>query len=124
MAVVEVALSFPPMLLTLLAWRFERSARPALSGARGRIFKFGLLVSIFTSVLIACCWFNPFPLQSDGRGGYSAVRNYQLQASALCAALITASLGSFGRGTPRLLLICNGVALFGLACGALLSNGA
>jgi hypothetical protein len=124
MAVVEVALSLLPMLLTLLAWRFERSAQLPLSGARGRIFKCGLLVSILTSVLIACCWFNPFPLRSDGRGGYSDIRNYQLQASALCAAFVTASLGSFGRGTPRLLLICNGVALFGLAYGALLSDGA
>ena len=123
MSGIEVALSFLPMLLTLLAWRFERSARPPLSRARARVFKCGLLVSILTSVLIACCWFNPFPLQSDGRWGYSDARHYQLQASTLYAAVLTATLGFLGRGTPRLLMICNGVALFVLAYSALLSNG-
>jgi hypothetical protein len=122
MAFIEVVLSFLPMLLTLLAWRFERSAQPPLLRTRARVFKGGLLFSIVTSLLIAGCWFNPFPLQSDGHGGYSDARNYQLQASALSAAVVTTALGSFGRGTPRLLMICNGVALFALAFSALLSN--
>lgn len=122
MAFIEVVLSFLPMLLTFLAWRFERSARLPLSGVRKRVFECGLLVSILTSVLTACSWFNPFPLLADGRGGYSDARNFQLQTSALCAAVVAVILGFFGRGRPRLLMICNGVALLVLAYFALLSN--
>jgi hypothetical protein len=80
MVFIEVVLSFLRMLLTLLTWRFERSARLLLSGVRERVFECGLLVSILPSVLTACSWFNPFPLLADGRGGYPDARNFNQES--------------------------------------------
>jgi hypothetical protein len=117
-----VILSVFPLAMTYQAWRFQYK-HPPLSGTRWLLFGCGLLLSVVCAIAVACCWFNPFPLLADGRGGYSNIRNSMLFEAALSAALLTIGLAIFGRGAARLLLAGSGLLLAIMAFGAFLSNG-
>jgi hypothetical protein len=87
------------------------------------LFRCGLLLSVVCALAVVCCWFDPFPLLPDGRGGYSDIRNSILFKAALSTALLTVGLAMFGRGVARLLLAGSGLLLTIVAFGAFLSNG-
>jgi len=107
---VMALLSLFPMALTYPAWRFQRKLHPPLSRGRLFLFRCGLLVSVLCSLGISS-WFHPFPLLSDGHGGYSDVRNVVLSMAALYSALPAIGLAIFGRGAARLLLAGSGLLL-------------
>lgn len=79
-------------------------------------------MSVVCSLVVLISWFNPFPLLSDGHGGYSNIRNSMLLDAGLVTALLTV-LAIFGRGRSRLLLAASGIVLAFVAFAALLSNG-
>ena len=89
---------------------------------RRRLFKCGLGLSIVCSIAVLCSWLQPFPLASDGQGGYTDVRNFTISEIALLAALMTTALATFGRSVARLSLLGSGVLLTIGAYGALLSR--
>lgn len=99
--------------------RFDAS----LSRTRRRLFKSGVFVGILCAVAVVCSWLHPFPLLSDGQGGYSDRRNFILSLAALYAAPLPILLAIFGRGGARLLLAGSGFLLVVLAYGGLLSGG-
>jgi hypothetical protein len=116
-------LSLFPMALTYPAWRSQLKLAPPLSRTRLFLFRCGLFLSIVCSLAVVASWFDPFPLLSDGHGGYSDIRNGTLFSGALFTALLTIGLAIFGRGAARLLLVGSGVLLTIAAFGAFLSNG-
>ena len=118
-----VVLSLLPMASTYLAWRFQQKLNPPLSRARVLLFRGGLLLSILCSLTVICSWFDPFPLLSDGNGGYSDIRNSLLFMGALSTAVLTIVVAICGRGAARLLLVVSGLVLTIMAYGAFLSNG-
>jgi len=120
---LELLLSLFPLALTYPAWRFHQRLNPPLSRVRLTLFRCGLLMSIICSFMVFSSWFNPFPLLSDGHGGYSNIRNSMLFDAGLFTAFLTAGLAVFGRGRSRLLLAASGLVLVFVAFAALLSNG-
>jgi hypothetical protein len=119
----ELFLSLFPLALTFPAWRSQQRLTPPLSKIRLALFRCGLVMSIICSFMVFSSWFNPFPLLSDGHGGYSNIRNSMLFDADLFAALLTVGLAIFGRGRSRLFLAASGFVLAFTAFAALLSNG-
>jgi len=119
---ISALLSMLPLSLTVLAWRAQNDISPRLSRPRAIAFSAGLLASLMCAVTSVCCWLEPFPLASDGHGGYSDV-NEVLFAMALATALLTFVLAFFGRCSPRLLLCGAAVIQFVIAFLAILQNG-
>ncbi len=120
---LTTVLSLCPMALTFLAWRFEARNNPRLTRVRRLLFNCGLGWSILCSLAVLCSWLQPFPLVSDGRGGYSDFRNLALSEDALLAAPVTIGLAIFGKSVARLSLLASGILLTIGAYGALLSRG-
>lgn len=87
------------------------------------LFRGGLLLSILCSLTVICSWFDPFPLFSDGNGGYSDIRNSLVFMGALSTAVLTIVVAICGRGAARLLLVVSGLVLTIMVYGAFLSNG-
>ncbi len=120
---LEILLSLLPLALTYPAWRFQQRLNPPLSKVRLTLFRCGLLMSIVCSLMVLSSWFNPFPLLSDGNGGYSNIRNSILFDAGFFTAFLTVGLAVFGRGRSRLMLAASGIVLAVVAFAALLSNG-
>ena len=116
-------LSLFPLALICSAWRFQQKLDPPLSHGRLILFRCGLLVSVLCSLGGVLAWVQPFPLISDGRGGYSDVRNWTLSIGTLYAAVSTIGLALFGRGAARLLLAGSGLLLATGAYAAILARG-
>ena len=87
------------------------------------LFRGGLPLSILCSLTLICSWFDPFPLLSDGVGGYSDIRNSLLFMGALSTAILTIVVAISGRGAARFLLVVSGLVLTIMTYGAFLSNG-
>jgi hypothetical protein len=71
---------------------------------------------------VGLAWSHPFPLVSDGRGGYSDSRNFYAETAALGFSLLA---GLFGLVSTkrRMLLVLGGIGLFLLSSVVMLSNG-
>jgi hypothetical protein len=120
---LELLLSLFPLALTYPAWRFQQRLNPPLAKVRLTLLRCGLLMSIVCSLVVLSSWFNPFPLLSDGHGGYSNSRNSMLFDAGLFTAFSMIGLAMFGRGGSRLLLAASGIVLAFVAFAALLSSG-
>lgn len=120
---LKIVLSLCPMALTFVAWHFQGRIDPPLTSGRRQLFKCGLGLSIFCSLAVLCSWLQPFPLVSDGQGGYSDGCNLALSEITLLAAVVTIGLAAFGGRVARLSLLGSGVLLTIGAYGALLSRG-
>ena len=119
---IEILLSLAPLSLTYPAWRFQQRLNPPLSNIRLILFRWGLLMSIVSCLVVTSSWFEPFPLVPDGRGGYSDIRNSMLFDAGLLAAFVTIGLAAFGRGWSRLLLAASAIVVAFVALAALLSK--
>jgi hypothetical protein len=65
---------------------------------------------------------HPFPLVSDGQGGYSDSRNFYAETAALGFSLL-AILFALVSAKRRMLLVLGSIGLFLLSYVAMLSNG-
>jgi hypothetical protein len=76
------------------------------------LFSLGVVAAVLSAAAGVCSWVDPFPLLSDGRGGY---RLNPLEGRVLIAGLstgfVTMTLGAFGKRVGRVLLIVIGLLL-------------
>lgn len=76
------------------------------------LFSIGGIAAVISAVAGVCSWVDPFPLLSDGRGGW---RLNPLEGRVLIAGLLTGFvtiiLGTFGKRVGRVLLIVIGLLL-------------
>ena len=76
------------------------------------IFDIGAIAALLSAAACVCSWVDPFPLLSDGQGGY---RLNPLEDRVLVAGLLTGlvsmTLGAFGKRVGRVLLIVIGFLL-------------
>jgi hypothetical protein len=79
---------------------------------RAVLFSIGVVAALLSAAAGVCSWANPFPLLSDGQGGY---RLNPLEGRVLVAGLLTGLvsmiLGAFGKRVGRVLLIVIGLLL-------------
>lgn len=76
------------------------------------LFGIGVIAALLSTAAGVCSWVDPFPLLSDGQGGY---RQNPLEDRVLAAGLLTGLvsmvLGVFGKRVGRVLLIVVGLLL-------------
>jgi hypothetical protein len=76
------------------------------------LFSIGVFAALLSAAAGVCSWVNPFPLLSDGQGGF---RLNPLEGQALVAGLlagfVSMILGVFGKRVGRVLLIVIGLLL-------------
>ncbi len=79
---------------------------------RAILFSIGVFAALLSAAAGVCSWVCPFPLLSDGQGGY---RLNPLEGRVLVAGLLTGLvsmiLGVFGKRVGRVLLIVIGLLL-------------
>ena len=90
---------------------------------RRQFYFAGLGSAICGAVMTVISWAAPFPLQSDGSGGYIDRWNSSAMMAALILSFATCLLALFGRGKQRMVLLVVGLALLLLSFAALLANG-
>ena len=93
-----------------------------LSNVRVWCFRLALVAITIASTAVILAWTHPFPLISDGQGGYSDARNFYAMTAALGFSLL-ALLFAVVSAKARTLLVVGSVGLFLLSCVAMLSNG-
>jgi hypothetical protein len=79
------------------------------------LFSIGVLAALLSAAAAVCSWLDPFPLISDGQGGY---RLNPLEDRVLVAGLLTGLvsmiLGAFGKRVSRVLIIVFGFLFIAL----------
>jgi hypothetical protein len=79
---------------------------------RKAVFRIGCIVGLIALASAVCSWAAPFPLVSDGKGGFSL---NPLEGRVLIAGLISAVaasiLGAFGKGKSRVVVVLSGPLL-------------
>lgn len=118
---VGALLSTTPLILTTRAVQSTKAV--SCSAVRTIAFRVGLITSLFCAAASVCCWLDPFPLISDGRGGYSNIILTLLCNFALATAGLTFFFALFGRRSPRLFLCVAAVIQFVITYLAVLQNG-
>jgi hypothetical protein len=76
------------------------------------LFCTGAIAALISAAAGVCSWVDPFPLLSDGRGGYrlNPLEGWVLIAG-LTTGFVTTILGAFGKRIGRVFLIVSGVLL-------------
>ena len=79
---------------------------------RSVLFRIGGIAAVISAAAGVCSWVDPFPLLSDGRGGWrlNPLEDWVLTAG-LSTGLVTIILGAFGKRTSRVLLVVIGMLL-------------
>lgn len=79
---------------------------------RSVLFSIGGVAAVFSAAAGVCSWVDPFPLLSDGRGGWrlNPLEGWVLIAG-LSTGFATLVLGAFGKRVSRVLLIVIGILL-------------
>lgn len=85
-------------------------------------FRFATTTIALASLAVGLAWGHPFPLVSDGQGGYSDSQNFYAETAALGFSLL-AILFALVSTRRRMLLVLGSVGLFLLSYVAMLSNG-
>jgi hypothetical protein len=93
-----------------------------LADFRPWCFRLALIAITIASTAVIVAWTHPFPLISDGQGGYSDARNFYAMTAALGFSLL-ALLFAVVSAKARTLLVLGSIGLFLLSCVAMLSNG-
>ncbi len=79
---------------------------------RKALFRIGLLTAVLSAALSVCSWIHPFPLLSDGQGGWrmNPLGDWVLFAG-LSTGLLTMVLAFFGSRLSRIVLVTGGLLL-------------
>jgi len=76
------------------------------------LFGTGVTAAMLSATAGVCSWVYPFPLISDGQGGYRVdPLEDRVLVAGLLAGLVSMILGVFGRRVGRVLLIASGLLL-------------
>src|ERR1700733_12670421 len=86
--------------------------RTETQSARGVIFASGCIAALIALASAVCSWTSPFPLVSDGQGGFSLnPLEDRVLLAGLLSALAASVLGAFGKGKSRITLVLSGPLL-------------
>lgn len=76
------------------------------------VFTIGCVAGLVALASTVCSWTAPFPLVSDGRGGFSLnPHEDRVLIAGLWSAVAASVLGGFGRGKSRVAVILSGPLL-------------
>jgi hypothetical protein len=76
------------------------------------LFNIGVIAAVLSAAAGVCSWVDPFPLLSDGRGGYRLnPLEGRVLVAGLSTGLVTMILGAFGKRVGRVLLVVIGLLL-------------
>lgn len=76
------------------------------------LFSIGVIAAVLSAAAGVCSWVDPFPLLSDGRGGYRLnPLEGRVLVAGLSTGLATMILGAFGKRVGRVLLVVTGLLL-------------
>jgi hypothetical protein len=79
---------------------------------RKAVFGIGCVAWLIALACAVCSWVAPFPLISDGRGGFSLnPLEDRVLVARLLAALTASILGAFGKGKSRVVVVLSGPLL-------------
>jgi hypothetical protein len=76
------------------------------------LFSIGVIAAVISAAAGVCSWVDPFPLLSDGQGGYRLnPLEGRMLITGLSAGLATMILGAFGKRVGRVSLVVIGLIL-------------
>ena len=79
---------------------------------RKAVFAIGCVAGLIALASAVCSWTAPFPLVSDGRGGFSLnPLEDRVLIAGLLSALAASILGAFGKGKSRVAVVLSGPLL-------------
>lgn len=87
------------------------------------LFRIGFVTEVISAALGVCSWVHPFPLLSDGQGGWrmNPLGDWVFFAG-LSTGLLTIVLAFFGRSLSRIVLATGGLLVLIFNCAAWLGN--
>jgi len=87
------------------------------------LFSIGVIAAMLSAGAAVCPWFDPFPLISDGQGGYRLnPLEDRVLAAGLLTGLVSMIFGAFGKRVSRVLLIAFGLLLIAVNVVGWLGN--
>jgi hypothetical protein len=88
------------------------SNRTANQRWRSLLFSTGGIAAVLSAAAGVCSWVDPFPLLSDGRGGWRLnPLEYWVLIAGLSTGIVTIILGAFGKRVGRVSLVAIGMLL-------------
>jgi len=87
------------------------------------LFGIGVIAAMLSAGAAVCSWLDPFPLISDGQGGYRLnPLEDRVLAAGLLTGLVSIIFGAFGKRVSRVLLIAFGLLLIAVNVVGWLGN--